>query len=79
MARRNLDIARQNLDLTQQRLEAKVTENVEVIQAQQAMAAAQLDYIDSVFAHNIAKLSLARALGDAPDRVPRLLKTAPIQ
>ena len=77
VAKRNLEIARQNLDLTQQRLEAKVTENLEVIQAQQAEASAKLDYIDSVFAHNVAKLSLARALGDAADQVPQLLKVAP--
>ena len=79
VARRNIEISRQNLELTQQRLEAKVTENVEVIQAQQASATAQLDYIDSVFAHNVAKLSLARALGNAADQLPRLLKIAPIQ
>jgi hypothetical protein len=33
-----------------------------------------LDLIDSVFAHNLAKLSLARALGHAADRVSSLLK-----
>jgi len=33
-----------------------------VVQAQQTVASAQLDLIDSVFAHNLAKLSLARAL-----------------
>jgi outer membrane protein TolC len=79
VARRNIEIAQQNLELTQQRLEAKVTENVEVIQAQQASATAQLDYIDSVFAHNVAKLSLARALGNTAVQLPRLLKIAPIE
>jgi len=79
VATRNLEIARQNLELTQQRLEAKVAENLEVIQSQQAVATAQLDYIDSVFAHNLAKLSLARALGNAMDHVPRLLRIAPAQ
>ena len=33
-----------------------------------------LDQIESVFAHNLAKLSLARALGHAADQVPALLK-----
>ena len=79
VARRNIEIARQNLELTQERLEAKVTERVEVIQAQQASASAQLDYIDSVFAHNVAKLSLARALGNAVDQLPQLIKVAPIR
>jgi hypothetical protein len=31
------------------------------------VAAAELDYISCVFAHNAAKLSLARALGSAAD------------
>ncbi len=39
-----------------------MTDNVEVVQAQDAVAGAQLDYINSVFAHNVAKLSLARAI-----------------
>ena len=47
---------------------------VEVVQAQQTVASAQLDLIDSVFAHNLAKLSLARALGQASDRIASLLK-----
>ncbi|MFL6449020.1 MAG: TolC family protein [Bryobacteraceae bacterium] len=78
VARRNVEISRQNLELTRQRLEEKVTENVEVIQAQQASATAQLDYIDSVFAHNVAKLSLARAFGNAADQLPQLLRIVPI-
>jgi hypothetical protein len=38
------------------------------------VASAQLDQIDSVFAHNLAKLSLARALGHATDQLPSLLR-----
>jgi hypothetical protein len=45
-----------------------------VVQSQDAVAAAELDYISSVFAHNVAKLSLARALGGAADKVERFLK-----
>jgi hypothetical protein len=33
-----------------------------------------LDLIDSVFAHNLGKLSLARALGHASEQIPSLLK-----
>jgi hypothetical protein len=51
-----------------------VTDNVEVVQAQDAVAGAELDYINSVFAHNVAKLSLARALGVAADRFGDFLK-----
>jgi len=37
------------------------------------LAGEELDYINSVFAHNIAKLSLARAIGDAADSLPQFL------
>ena len=35
---------------------------------------ADLDYITALFAHNLAKLSLARALGDAEHKLPDYLK-----
>jgi hypothetical protein len=47
---------------------------VEVTQASEAVASADLDYITALFAHNLAKLSLARALGGAERRVPDYLK-----
>jgi outer membrane protein TolC len=73
LARRNLEVTRQTLDLTRQRFEAGVTDVVDVSQAQAAVAAAELDYINGVFAHNVAKLSLARAAGDASDNLGRFL------
>jgi len=63
VAQRNSQVVGEQLDLTRQRFEAGVTDNVEVIQAQESAESAQLDYINSVFAHNLAKLSLARAMG----------------
>jgi outer membrane protein TolC len=79
VARKNLDVAREALDMSRARMEAGVVNTVEVVQAQQTVATAQLDLIDSVFAHNVAKLSLARALGHAGERLPSLLQaqTAP--
>ncbi len=74
VARRNLDVIRQNLDLTRQRLEAGISDNVEVVRAQESLAAAELDYINSIFAHNIAKLSLARAIGGTADRLSQFLR-----
>ena len=55
VARQNLDVTRQTLDLTRQRLEAGVTDTVDVAQAQASVAAAELDYINSVFAHNVCQ------------------------
>jgi outer membrane protein TolC len=73
VARRNIEVSKQNLDLTRQRFSAGVSENVEVVQAQQSVSSAELDYIDSVFAHNVAKLSLARAVGGAAENLARFL------
>jgi len=73
LAQRNLQVTRETLDLTRQRFEAGVTDNVEVVQAQESLASAELDAINSVFAHNVAKLSLARAVASAADNLQQFL------
>ncbi len=74
VARQNLDVTKQTLDLTRQRLDAGVTDTVDVSNAQASVASAELDYINAVFAHNVAKLSLARAAGGTNESLPRFLK-----
>jgi outer membrane protein TolC len=74
VAVKNREVTQINLNLTRQRYELGVTDNVEVVQAQDAVASAELDYINSVFAHNVAKLSLARAIGGAADNLGDFLK-----
>ena len=74
VARKNIQVATQNLDLTRQKFDAGVSDNVEVVQSQEALSTANTDYINSVFAHNLAKLSLARAIGRAAEALPRFLK-----
>jgi outer membrane protein TolC len=73
VAQRNIHVTEEALDLTRQRFEAGVTDNVEVVQAQESATTAKLDYINSVFAHNAAKLSLARAMGRTAESLPRFL------
>jgi outer membrane protein TolC len=73
LAQRNLQVSRQTLDLTRQRFDAGVTDTVEVIQAQEAVTSAELDVINSVFAHNVAKLALARAIANNPDDLQKFL------
>jgi outer membrane protein TolC len=73
VAKRNIQVTNETLDLTRQRFEAGVTDNVEVVQAQESATAAKLDYINSVFAHNLAKLSLARAMGRTADKLSLFL------
>jgi outer membrane protein TolC len=74
VAQKNREVTQNSLRLTRQRYEAGVTDNVEVVQAQDAVATAELDYINSVFAHNVAKLTLARAIGAAADKLGDFLK-----
>jgi outer membrane protein TolC len=74
VAEENREVTRENLELTRQRFEAGVTDNVEVVQAQEALASAELDSINGLFAHNLAKLGFARATGRASDRVADFLK-----
>jgi outer membrane protein TolC len=74
VARKNLQVGQETLEMTRARMEAGVINTVEVVQAQQTVANAELDLINSVFAHNLAKLNLARALGSAMERLPSLLQ-----
>jgi outer membrane protein TolC len=74
VARRNLDVNNETLTLTKQRLDAGITDTVEVSQAEASVASANLDLINSIFAHNLAKLNLARAQGSAADSLAQYLK-----
>jgi outer membrane protein TolC len=75
VAMKNIQASLQNLDLSRQRFDAGVSDNTEIVQSQGNVANAQLDYINSIFAHNLAKLSLARAIGCAAEDLPRFLRT----
>jgi len=61
----NVELAKEALSEAQQRYAAGVTDNLAVSQAQNSMAQADDKYVTSLYQHNIAKLSLARALGVA--------------
>jgi outer membrane protein TolC len=74
VAQTNRRVNAENLTLTKQRFDAGVNDNVTVVQSQELVAAAELDYINSVFAHNLTKLVLARATGRAADAYADLLK-----
>jgi len=65
VASSNVDLAKEALSEAQQRYKAGVSDNLAVSQAQQAMAQADQQYVAALYRHNIAKLSLARALGVA--------------
>jgi outer membrane protein TolC len=74
VSRNNQKVARDTLALTRQRFEAGITDAVEVTQAQESVVSADLDYITSVFAHNLGKVALARAMGKAEERLGQFLQ-----
>jgi outer membrane protein TolC len=65
VAKQNVDLANENLTRSKDRFASGVTDSVEVVQAAQSLAGANDQYITSLYNHNFAKLSLARALGVA--------------
>jgi outer membrane protein TolC len=63
VARSNVDLADQTLTQSRDRFSAGVTDTVEVVQSQEAVASAHEQYISSLYSYNFAKISLIRALG----------------
>ena len=74
MARSNVDLAGQTLDQARDRFAAGVTDNIEVVQAQDAVASANDSYISSFFNYTVARISLARAEGVAETGVLNYLR-----
>jgi outer membrane protein TolC len=77
VAQENIGLVQTTLRQERERFEAGVSENVDVIQSQESLSDAHLDYIDSVFAYNLAKLSLFRSLGDARGKLAEFLSAQP--
>jgi outer membrane protein TolC len=74
VARSSVDLAEQTLTQSQDRFTAGVADNLEVVQAQESVASAHESYIQSLYAHNLAKVELAHAIGDAEEGVKRFLQ-----
>ncbi len=75
VARSSVDLSEQTLTQARDRFSAGVTDNLEVVQAQQTVAAAHESYISSLYAHNLAKIELVRAMGYAEQGVMQYLKS----
>jgi outer membrane protein TolC len=65
VARSNVDLAAQTLVQARDRFTNGATDNIEVVQAQEAVATANESYISSLYAFNLARVELARATGSA--------------
>lgn len=73
VARSAADLAAQQLAQAQDRFAAGVVNNVEVVQAQEAVATANDNYINGLYGYSLGKASLARALGGAEKRAKQFL------
>ena len=69
VAESNTNLARETLAQAQDRFSSGVTDNIEVVQAQESVSSADQAYISSLYAFNIAKVQLARAVGIAEQAV----------
>jgi outer membrane protein TolC len=75
VARSALDLANQTLDQARDRFTAGVADNLEVVQAQDVVASANENYISGLYAHNVAKILLARAIGFTEQGVKQYLES----
>ena len=73
VAQSSVALAEQTLEQARDRFLAGVTDNLEVVQAQESVANANENYISSLYAHNLAKVELARAIGYAEEGVRQYL------
>jgi outer membrane protein TolC len=74
VAQSSIELAEETLAQSRDRFRAGVTDTVEVVQSQEAVASAHEQYISSLYSFNFAKISLARALGVAEEGVKEYFK-----
>ena len=65
VAHSNVQLSAEVLSEAQDRYKAGVSDNLAVSNAQQTVAQADSQYVNSLYQHNVAKLNLARAMGVA--------------
>jgi outer membrane protein TolC len=75
VAQSRRELARDSLAQSTDRFSSGVADTVEVTQAQEVVASAESDYIANLNAHNLAKASVARAIGQAEKIMHDLLRS----
>jgi outer membrane protein TolC len=73
-AQSNHDLALATLQQSQDRFAVGVADSVEVVSSQEALAAANHDYVSSLFSQYLAHITLAHAMGEAEKDLPALFK-----
>jgi len=74
VAQANLQLANETLEQARDRFSAGVADTIEVVQAQESVAAANDSIISALYAHNVAKAALARALGLAEQGIRKFIE-----
>jgi len=74
VASQAMSLADEQLKEAEDRFSAGVVNSIEVVLAEEAYASAHENYISSLFAYNLAKGSLARALGIAETSATSILE-----
>jgi outer membrane protein TolC len=67
------DLAAQQLTQSRDRFAAGVASNIEVVQAQEAVAVANEQYISAFYGYDLAKGAVIRGIGTAEDTLRRLM------
>ena len=75
VAKSGLELAKRELELSRDRFQHGVTNNIEVISAQDSVERAQQNLIAALTQHADAKIALARALGDTENSYEGFLAT----
>jgi outer membrane protein TolC len=73
VAVRNKALSEQALSQSKDRYANGVTNYLEVVQAQETVAAASENYIESLFSYDVAMISFSRAIGGAETKLQELL------
>jgi len=74
VAKSALELAQEEIREIKDRFAAGVTNTVEVVQGQDALASASDNFISSLYSFNLAKGALARAMGVAEDEYQKFLR-----
>ena len=74
VAKNNRELALKTLQQSRDRFAAGATDSVEVVQSEQTLGSAAQDSVTALYALNLARIDLARAMGVAERQIPTLLK-----
>src|SRR5262249_27576412 len=76
VARSSVELGNRELTQARDRFGAGVADNIEVVRAQESLAAANERFFESVYRHGLAKVTLGRAMGMTVDDMKTMFEGA---